>query len=464
MRNTRVTQPAWSSTRRRGFTMAEMVVAVTIMVVVTAVVASLFVQVRKMIGITQWGAETRTELRSTVNTLAADLLNINSKAYFIMLNRDYGWDAAQVPSLSSVTPAAAGAVLYKGDVDTATHYLWADRLAFVADGPFNTLQGQQVGGVPATATTARVYYGHSLWTHELTDMVWTTLPTGALFPMTGTLDPFIRQPVASPTGLGPCQMGTWPNDIRQRPAVDWTLCRRAILHVEDPAADGPDGASAWVSGQQLFVGASREIDWRTAVDSEYAFLFSTLNSYTLDDLARVVDSQVAPTSKDWFVPLLPPRIDAPPATVLKDPTVMARSRILLQHAARVRFQVRLNDGTIVPRIDDTPVDPRQRGALAGIATTGSVTSWMPDFSLPNPPTTFTTLDPAAATDSVHNAAGTPQVPVKQMAYLWTATQSNLQPTPTLYPVALRVRIDVYDPDKRTPDPIRVDEWLPIRWR
>ena len=43
-----------------------------------------------MIGLTQWNVETRAELRTTVGTLAQDLDNIDSNAYFIMLNRDYG--------------------------------------------------------------------------------------------------------------------------------------------------------------------------------------------------------------------------------------------------------------------------------------------------------------------------------------------------------------------------------------
>ncbi len=60
-----------------------------------------------------------------------------------------------------------------------------------------------------------------------------------------------------------------------------------------------------------------------------------------------------------------------------------------------------------------------------------------------------------------------QLPMMQFAYIWTANRSNLTqatPTPLLYPVALRVRIEVYDPQKRTPDPITVDQWLPIAWQ
>ena len=114
MTDRRSTQSVRTDPRHRGFTMAEMVVSVTIMVIVTGIVASLFVQVRKMIGMTQWGTETRAQLRTVVGTLAQDLENVDTKAYFIMLNRDYGWDGAQLPALDPTTSRAP--LLYPDDM------------------------------------------------------------------------------------------------------------------------------------------------------------------------------------------------------------------------------------------------------------------------------------------------------------------------------------------------------------
>ena len=89
------------------------------------------------------------------------------------------------------------------------------------------------------------------------------------------------------------------------------------------------------------------------------------------------------------------------------------------------------------------------------------------------PWIFSVADPTptGTPNSVHLLAQpTYQVPVKQAAYIWTPTNTNVPKQgvapnqTTLYPVAVRIRIEVYDPQKRTPDPIRLDEWLPVRWQ
>lgn len=487
--------PLATSHSRPAFTMAEMLVAVTIMVIVTAVVASLFVQIRKMVGLAQWSAETRAQLRTTVNTLADDLKNMNDQAYFIMLNRDYGWDPNQTGTnvLRTGPGNAAGAVIYppnpSAPADNApdrvvNRRIWSDRIAFVADGPFNTLQNLPHNGTPATATAARVYYGQSLWTHELADMVWTRRPvtTAGNEVLRVALNPFVTQ-AGNP---GPYQMSTWPNRIDQRPAVGWSLLRQAVLWVNDPTADAALGnPSNW-----LGLNPNREIDWRMTADNEFQILNSTLGIYTLEELAVSMDSwrQLANNvkdSKNWFSLLLSPRIDSLPES-LTDKTIRARARLLMPHAARVRFQVRLSDGTVVPQTDDSNDNPRLRGGLVLQATTGAVTGWSSDYSVgytttPSPRYVFVPQSPTAAPTPpalnpppVHaSATDFRQVPMKQMVYMWTKTGSNLSQLnpappngigPLLYPVALRVRIESYDPDKRTPDPIAVDEWLPMRWR
>jgi prepilin-type N-terminal cleavage/methylation domain-containing protein len=458
MTHRRRTQSVRTSPRHRGFTMAEMVVAVTIMVIVTAIVASLFVQVRKMIGMTQWGSETRAQLRTVVGTLAQDLENVDTKAYFIMLNRDYGWDttAAQTPVLTTATARAP--VLYPNDPSTGDRRFWADRLAFIANGPFNTLQNFQAGNAPVIGTTARVYYGQSLWTHELADMWWASqIPAVA-----AALDPFQPQ-----GGSGPSQMAAWPGDFSRRPAVDWNLLRQAVLHVPDPVADYALGN---------FLGLTREVDWRAAIDNEFTLLSGSLipNLYTNDELGAKVEAWRSASSKDWAALLWPPRVDGGSIGTgpvpSPDPSIMARCRVLLPHAARLRFQVRLSDGTIVPQLNETDENPRLRGGLKS-----PVYPLAQDYALPYPQPalnaywSFGLADPSptGTPNSVHpTAQPTYQVPLKQAAYIWTPTNTNVPPSggTMLYPVAVRIRIEVYDPQKRTPDPIRLDEWLPVRWQ
>ncbi len=147
-----------------------MMVAISIMVIVTAVVASLFVQVRKMIGITQWSAETRTQVRAAVDTLSRDLQNVNDRAYFLMLNRDYYWDNAngRAARLYRDDPVTAAV---PGNMDKA---FWADRIAFLVQTTEGSFTSIDIGGAsgPVQGTSARVYYGHDLWTHELPDATW----------------------------------------------------------------------------------------------------------------------------------------------------------------------------------------------------------------------------------------------------------------------------------------------------
>jgi prepilin-type N-terminal cleavage/methylation domain-containing protein len=468
MTHERSTQSVPISPHRRGFTMAEMMVAITIMVIVTAIVASLFVQVRKMIGLTQWGSETRAQLRTVVGTLAQDLENIDPQAYFLMLNRDYGWDSNQVPAL----PAdARGPVLYPDDDPTsnANRSFWADRIAFIANGPFNSLQGlgSVSAGSPYIGASARVYYGQSLWTHELTDMWWASQGTG----VSAVLNPF--QPQPGPADRGPYQMAAWPGDITRRPAVGWNLLRQAVLHVNDSDADHDPGSQLAMN-----LGLTREIDWRAAIDHEFTMVDSTLGLYTPDAVARQIDAWLGATvpSQDWMALLWSPRVDSAPISTAPaqnpDPTVMARARVLLPHAARLRFQVRLSDGTVIPQLDETNDNPRLRGQLVS----PGVYPLSPDYTLPNPqplpgtPWSFVLADPrpTGTPNSVHlGNQPTYQVPAKQVAYIWTPSSTNVQPaagTTMLYPVAIRIRIEVYDPQRRTPDPIKLDEWLPVRWR
>lgn len=455
------TQSVPISPHRRGFTMAEMMVAVTIMVIVTAIVAGLFVHVRKMIGLTQWGTETRAQLRTVVTTLAQDLESIDPNAYFLMLNRDYGWDAT-IESDNTIR----GPVLYPGDDPDRDRSFWADRIAFVANGPFSSLQGlgPVAGGTPYIGTSARIYYGQSLWTHELIDMWWASQGTG----INAVLNPFLPQ--GTPVTNGPYQMAAWPGDIARRPAVSWNLLRQAVLQVNDPAANYDPGSQLATD-----LGLTREIDWRAAMDHEFAMVDSTLGLYTPDAVARQIDAWLGRGNYDWMALLWSPRVDSAPigtGSVLKpDPTLMARSRVLLPHAARLRFQVRLSDGTVIPRLDETNDNPRLRGQLFS----PGIYPLSPDYVLPNPqpvpdaPWLFQLTDPrpTGTPNSVHpDNQPTYQVPAKQVAYIWTPSSTNIPQVggTTLYPVAVRIRIEVYDPEKRTPDPIRLDEWLPVRWR
>jgi hypothetical protein len=259
-------------------------------------------------------------------------------------------------------------------------------------------------------------------------------------------------------------MGAWTGDLAQRPAIGWNLLRQAVLHVADPGAD-------YVPGNTF--GLPRQIDWRAVVDGEFSLVDSSLGLYTNDDLGRQVNAWlVAPGNYDWMSLLLSPRADTGwPAA---DPSAMARSRVLLPHAARLRFQVRLSDGTVVPRLDEINDNPRIRGGIISPVydnnPPGNVLN--PDYSFPAQPWlpgnwSPAIVDPATALNTVHPAAQPAwRVPLKQTAYIWTPTNTNvpLAGTTMLYPVAVRIRIEVYDPQRRTPDPIRLDEWLPVRWR
>ncbi len=306
--------------------MAEMLVAVTIMVIVTGVVAGLFVQVRKMIGITKWSAETRAELRTTVNTLAADLNNIDSTGYFIMLNRDYGTYDPANPTV------AAGARVFAGpnDIKPVAKRLWADRIAFVSNGPFDGLQGIPPGfSQPIKAASARIYYGQSLWTHDAPDKAWLPSLAGTSF--------------ACPSTAGTTN---WPQAFDSHPAIMWDLARQAVLHVEDAAAD--------YAGQ---TGFANEFAWRDGMDNEYALLRNTVsgapfNVYTLSDLNRWLDASLTAGNRNWAALLWAPRLRDNSARATFD-TKVARSRLLLPHCVRIRFQVRLSDGTIVPQTDDS---------------------------------------------------------------------------------------------------------------
>jgi hypothetical protein len=396
--------------------MPEMMVAVSIMVVVTAVVAGLFVQVRKMIGITQWGVETRAQLRATVDALSQDLQNLDDSGYLLMLNRDYE------------------ATVYAGGPNGPVA---ADRISFVSQGPFNTMTNVQPGTNPSIAASARVYYGHSLWTHEWADAWWAQNMSAPTLPVSGPLLPL---------------WGKFPTGFDKRPAVDWSLVRRAVLHMDDPSADP---TVAYDTANPIL----RSNLERLRYDSEFCILLRSLSLYSWSDLSQWINGQVvkAPLYSDWLALLWAPSVYAGDSPLRWDDAV-APGRVLMPHAARVRFQVRLSDGTLVPQIDETDANLLQRGRLAAASTNDvSVTGLDPAYDLVN-----ATLDPTALTGPT--GAGPTITIDRQYGYVWTSTRTNVQSSQVpLWPVAVRVRIDVYDPQRRTPDPIRVDEWLPVRW-
>ncbi len=477
--------------RRTAFTLAEMMIAVSIMVIVTAVVAGLFVQVRKMIGITQWGAETRTQIRAAVDTLARDLANVNDRAYFLMLNRDYYWDNAsgRAARLYRDDPATAAV---PGNMDKA---FWADRIAFMAEGNFDSIDVTGANG-PVQGTSARVYYGHDLWTHELADATWdaawAVLPPPPALPATWLIQDPMR----------PAQVPAWTPDFRSRPAITWSLVRQAVIQSQTDTA--------------ALVPATRQ-----PVDCEFRLLSDTLDPlnpvvpagvpvpgdplngsrspsvfyplYTSTDVAQWIDTllrgaQTAATWGDlnWAVLLWSPSVyrqqAVTDARALAFDPAAAPARILLPHAARVRFQVRLSDGSVIPQLDETNRNPYLRGGLAvqvypGILAPGQLSGLNPDYTV-SPASPPWTWDPNALWDATK--AGTKvrpapapnppvsEIPLAQTLYTWTPDRTNLRwtqpPTPvSLYPVAVRICMEVYDPQHRTPDPIRVDEWIPVRW-
>lgn len=459
MNDKRMTRCSRPDARRRGFTMAEMVVAVSIMVIVTAVVAGLFVQVRKMISLTQWNAETRSQLRTAVSTIAQDLENIDDRAYFMMLNRDYGtYNPAVAPAFG--TPAY-GSQAYPGpagtDLGSAQKRLPADRIAFMTKGPFNTPQNLRVN--TPVATSARVYYGHSLWTHDVADSWWRALPAYTLS------DANLVSPLLTPP---------WPADFRNRPALNWELVRQGVLHVQDVTLD-PAGVDPALCGPGPTLNTGRLDN-----DYEYRMVHNDLNAYAPEDLTRWLGTQLSvPNRIDWAALLWAPRtrqyLSGATGSTL-DP-VVAPTRLLVPHTARVRFQVRLSDGTIVPKTYDDPTDDRAwlRGGLLDIATpraadgTIAITGMKPgqNFNTVAAPQTNSPYGFGTTQKSPYDVNTAAPIPMLQFAYVWTPNGSNLNQTPAtpvLYPVALRVRVEVYDSEKRTPDPIRIDEWLPIRWQ
>jgi hypothetical protein len=160
--------------------------------------------------------------------------------------------------------------------------------------------------------------------------------------------------------------------------------------------------------------------------------------------------------------------------MLYDPDVSA-SRVLMPHAARVRFQLRLSDGTLVPKTYDDAADDNRwvRGSLLDV-TTAAPAYALPYcvYSTPVTSTSYWWSGSALAAKASYEARtvftpGVSPLAMMQFAYIWTPARSDLGSPPPVngpYPVGLRVRIEVYDPERRTPDPISVDEWLPVRWR
>jgi len=365
--------------------MAEMVVAVTIMVIITALVAGLFTQVRKMVSLSQWMGETRTQIRATIDTLAADLQNLDTDAWFVLYCVDERQDATGSPP--QIWPDVPGSVYTR----------WADRLAFVAAQPAFSLQAdaavQAWGGLSPppgledfAGSAARIYYGYP-------------------------------DPNAGPS---------WARH---------TLVRRAVVHLWDRALEPPP--------------AGAPLDDRRWWDHEFDMQpFPGFAAYTYDDVRRAL--QINPSAVLVNLLVAPPWMENPSASLderVQQRELTARARVLLPDCYKIRFQVRLRDGTVWPRLltrADLATLPVPSGAR--VFEGDMVASNLSDYAGAG-----VTAWAAWAGPTFHRDLG------GQVADPSSAAGEA-------WPVALRVRIEVYDPQRRTPDPIVVDQWLPIRWR
>ncbi len=282
----------------------------------------------------------------------------------------------------------------------------------------------------------------------------------------------------------------WTQGFRDRPAISWSLVRQAVIQSQIDAAPNQPTDTEFRMVRDLGVPLPGSADPNPALYNLYSPVDVTQWINSLLDQSR---AGPAWGNLNWTALLWPPRVYNPggrydPATGtwlnLSDPRALnfdpkvAPARVLLPHAARLRFQVRLSDGSIIPQLDETNGTSWLRGRLdiqtyAALGSLGRLAGLNPDCTVGPPPppppppalpTPYMTWDPTKLTP----ARGGPEIPLTQTLYAWTPDKTNLrwtQPsTPmSLYPVAVRIRMEVYDPQRRTPDPIRVDEWIPVRW-
>jgi len=391
--------------------MTEMVVAVAIMVIITALCAGLFVQVRKMVGLAQWSAEVRTQMRAFVDALAQDLQSIDTDAWFIIYCRD-----------------ERGRQLWH-DVPNATYTRWSDRITFAVLQPSVTLQCNEA--MVAWGKTvkdffslrSRVFYGHAA-----------------------------EHPNGIPTDRAP-----W-----------WaaTLARRAILQVSDPQGDPEDLQYL----NPAVVAQTPWIDERDWWDHEFALrTVGSYSDYTYSDIIRWLGGSSYVSAVNFLVLAGQGKVEDAaqlPAVRSEQRTLTLRSRVLLPWAYKIRFQVRLSDGKIWPRVLNinslTNIVSRINADPQAQQQIGQPEKWIfqGDLDCVDGPVQWWSNWAESFVEAWAAWAG-PKV-------INDALDSVQDPPSAAagkaWPVALRVRIEVYDPKHRTPDPIVLDTWLPIRWR
>ncbi|MHC4415513.1 MAG: PulJ/GspJ family protein [Planctomycetota bacterium] len=223
--------------RRGGFTLAELMVAVAILIVVIVATSKLFGTASKVTGLGQAGADVLQEAAAVERQIRADFQRLAPEGFFAVRCVAVRNNAnAPGPLLNPALPFDA--------------FIRADQLVFFANGVQSIQTFRQGAGAnrKAQATVSRVYYGHAFQAPEGPDVkvadpdaVWAIDPAidlnDLLVPWyVGTRD-FVRtrfqRNAGDPPGDYVIQGVFGSFNVTQPPARQWLLARQAVVLADD---------------------------------------------------------------------------------------------------------------------------------------------------------------------------------------------------------------------------------------
>ena len=213
---------------RGGFTIVELVVAVSLLLVVLVGVGTLFSSVTSLVQVVSGTNDVLQESLSIEGQIRKDIINLNPKGPFIV----------QCVAVRNNANVAQGGPLIDPSRGV-NDWIRSDQLIFFASGSHESVRF--IGGADFTGTdgmarsnSARISYGHGL---QLPDLI-PTAPNQRQDALAFEDNPLLPWSFDSPPNSLECrywQQGGGPDPINgtQPEARDWILARQAVLLADD---------------------------------------------------------------------------------------------------------------------------------------------------------------------------------------------------------------------------------------
>lgn len=286
----------YSTTRRGGFTIAEIVVSIGILLLVAVGVATIFGAVGDTVALGRSVSQRNEVVAQLERVMRRDFQRMSRRGFIVIRHEHAIANADMADADANGYADMLDVPLYEGD--TAPRPRRVDSVLFFAEGEFESARPPILPSMKARSGEAMVYYGHGTVRNPETDPDLYRRPdlrdssVAARYLTAPTTEDYRDDD--SRLGWDPGPGLTNPNRFPADPLTPWTLLRRATLLIPD---SGGASQALPVFGDDGFFGT--DIDRNDPTER-----------VPLQDAPFQVALQPAVDTVFWFAQVLDPELDA----------------------------------------------------------------------------------------------------------------------------------------------------------